>query len=176
MANDAELARRGAAGDREAVGAIFDRYAPLLRAILLDAAGSLPEADDLLQEVFVRACRSLGQLQAPERLGAWLVGIARRQGHDFRRKAARRRRRFVPLIGEPEAAVDEAPSEAVDLVRRAIAELPERERMAVHIHYLAGEPAELAREALGLSASGFYKLLERARGRLQKRLVQIGVR
>jgi RNA polymerase sigma-70 factor (ECF subfamily) len=51
--------------------------------------------------------------------------------------------------------------------------LPERERMAVHIHYLCGEPAEVARHALGLSQSGFYKLLERARGRLRARLLEL---
>ncbi|HXY33998.1 MAG TPA: sigma factor [Planctomycetaceae bacterium] len=54
MGDDAELARRILARDREAAGQIYDRYAPLVRAVLLDATGSLPEADELVQEVFVR--------------------------------------------------------------------------------------------------------------------------
>jgi RNA polymerase sigma-70 factor (ECF subfamily) len=188
MANDGELAKRAAAGEREAAGEIYDRYAPLVRAILLDATGSLPEANDLVQEVFLRALPRLGQLRQPERLCAWLIGIARRQGTDYRRQAGRRRRWFAPLVGDVAAAADTASSDTVsndtvsndtvsfdtaDLVRQAIGELPERERIAVHIHYLCGEPAEVARKTLGLSASGFYKLLERARSRLRVRLLKV---
>ena len=189
MASDAELAKRAAAGEREAAGEIYDRYAPLVRAILLDATGSLAEANDSVQEVFLRALPRLGQLRRPERLCAWLIGIARRQGTEYRRQAGRRRRGFAPLVGDVAAAAadtasndtvsndtvsnDTVSNETAELVRQAIGELPERERMAVHIHYLCGEPAEVAREALGLSASGFYKLLERARGRLRVRLFKV---
>jgi RNA polymerase sigma-70 factor (ECF subfamily) len=198
MASDGELAKRAAAGEREAAGEIYDRYAPLVRAMLLDATGSLPEANDLVQEVFLRALPRLGQLRQPERLCAWLIGIARRQGTDYRRQAGRRRRWFAPLVGDVAAAADTASNDTVssdtassdtassdtassdtalndtvDLVRQAIGELPERERIAVHIHYLCGEPAEVARKTLGLSASGFYKLLERARSRLRVRLFKV---
>ena len=58
MADDAELAARAAGGERQAVGEIYDRYAPLVRAILFDATGSLDEANDLVQEVFLRALSS----------------------------------------------------------------------------------------------------------------------
>ena len=44
MADDADLATRAAAGDRDAAGEIYDRYAPLVRAILLDITGSWTEA------------------------------------------------------------------------------------------------------------------------------------
>src|SRR5579863_1545190 len=130
MRTDAELAKRAALGDRDAAGEIYDRYAPLLRAILLDATGSLSEADDLLQEVFVRALTRLSQLRRPERLCGWLVGIARRQGTDYRRQAGRRRRRFTPFAAEPAAPAESQSNETIDCVRRAIADLPERERMA----------------------------------------------
>ncbi len=183
MDDDAELTRRILAGDREAAGAVYDRYAPLVRAVLLDATGSLPEADELLQDVFVRGLTQLAQLRRPERLGAWLVSIARRQGQEFRRRAGRHRRRFTaftdfaapqtaaPQTGAPQTAA--AVEERVSAVREAVRELPERERMAVHIHYLCGEPVEVARRTLGLSPSGFYKLLDRARGRLRARLLEL---
>jgi RNA polymerase sigma-70 factor (ECF subfamily) len=173
MAIDADLAKRAAAGDREAAGAIYDRYAPLVRAVLLDATGSLPEANDLVQEVFLRALSRLGQLRRPERLCAWLIGISRRQGNEYRRQAGRRRRRFTPLVDEAVSAADGGSNEVIELVRAAIRELPERERIAIHIRYLCDEPAEAGREALRLSPSGFYKLLERARRRLRARLIQM---
>ena len=173
MANDAELAKRAAAGDREAAAEIYDRYASLVRAILLDATGSLPEANELLQEVFLLALSRMGQLKQPESLSAWLIGIARRQGSEFRRQAGRRRRRFVPLVAEAVAAEETNSDGVIEHVREAIRDLPERERLAVHMHYLCEQPAETAREALGLSSSGFYKLLERARRRLRARLSQL---
>jgi RNA polymerase sigma-70 factor, ECF subfamily len=173
MAEDADLARRAAAGDREAAGEIYDRFAPLVRAVLLDATGSLPEANELVQEVFLRALSRLGQLRRPERLCAWLIGISRRQGAEYRRQAGRRRKRVTPLVNDPVSAADDRSNETVEMVRQAIRELPERERLAIHIRYLCDEPPEAARQAIGLSPSGFYKLLERARRRLRARLTQV---
>jgi RNA polymerase sigma-70 factor, ECF subfamily len=172
MGNDAELARRILAGDREAAGTIYDRYAPLVRAVLLDATGSLPDADELAQEVFVRCLTHLGQLRQLDRIGPWLVAIARRKGKEFRRRAGWRRQRFTPFTDSP-APQAVAVSDTVAIVRAAVRELPQRERLAVHIHYLCGEPVEVARQMLGLSPSGFYKLLERARGRLRTRLCEL---
>ena len=172
MAEDSELATRAAGGDRQAAGEIYDRYAPLVRGILLDATGSLADADELVQQVFLRALSALDQLRQPESLCGWLVGIARREGAEYRRQAARRRKRFEPLVDEPPQVATDPATETIDAVRRAVSELPERERMAVHIHYLCGEPVEAARGALGLSPSGFYKLLERARARLRASLLK----
>jgi RNA polymerase sigma-70 factor (ECF subfamily) len=171
MAEDAELANRAAAGDPRAAGEIYDRYAPLVRAVALDATGSLADADELVQQVFLRALGALAQLREPGSLCGWLVGIARREGAEYRRAAAQRRGRFNPLVEEP-CDRAESPGELVDEVRRAVSRLPERERLAVHIHYLCGHPVEVAREALGLSPSGFYKLLERARERLRVSLLE----
>lgn len=173
MTDDADLARRAARGDQEAAGAIYDRYAPLVRVIALDATGSLAETNDLVQEVFVRALASLAQLRQPELLCGWLVGIARREGTEYRRRAALQRRRFAPLGEEPLDESEPRASDEIDLVREAIRQLPEQERLAIHIHYLCGEPVEAARAVLKLSPSGFYKLLERARERLRIRLLKL---
>jgi RNA polymerase sigma-70 factor (ECF subfamily) len=177
MAEDAELARQAAAGDSRAAGEIYDRYAPLLRAILFDATGSLAETDELLQKVFLRALSGLGQLRRGELLCGWLAGIARREGIEYRRQMARQRRRFAPLTDElahsdQDPAGDPTSRDMAERVRQAVRDLPERERMAVHIHYLCGEPAEAVRQILGLSPSGFYKLLERARERLRVQLLK----
>ena len=176
MEDDAELAKRILGGDREAAGEVYDRYAPLVRTVLLDATGSLPEADELVQEVFVRGLTRLAQLRRPERLGAWLIGIARNEGKEFRRQAGRQRQHFTTLVDHAAPKTQAAVSDTVSLIRETVRELPERERMAVHIHYLCGEPAQVARHTLGLSQSGFYKLLERARGRLRARLLELGKR
>jgi RNA polymerase sigma-70 factor (ECF subfamily) len=132
-----------------------------------------PEANELLQEVFLLAFSRLEQLKQPERLSASLIGISLRQGSEYRRQAGRRRQRFVPLVAEIVASAGTEPNEVIEQLREAIRDLPERERLAVHMHYLCDEPAETAREVVGLSSSGFYKLLERARRRLRTRLNQL---
>jgi DNA-directed RNA polymerase specialized sigma24 family protein len=48
----------------------------------------------------------------------------------------------------------------------ALERLPDDERLAIHLHYLDTDPVAAARRTLGLSRSGFYKLLARARARL----------
>ena len=56
--------------------------------------------------------------------------------------------------------------EAFARLESALDRLPERERLAIHLHYLDPEPVHAAKRALGLSRSGYYKTLDRARTRL----------
>ena len=56
-----------------------------------------------------------------------------------------------------------------------IRELPEAERMALHLFYLDEQPAEFARQILKLSQSGFYKVLARARDLLAKKLKNLEI-
>ena len=59
-------------------------------------------------------------------------------------------------------------------MRNSIRLLPERERLALHLFYLQEEPVEAAQEILGLSRSGFYRMLERARAQLAELLTEAG--
>ena len=64
-------------------------------------------------------------------------------------------------------------SESIDVsseLRLAITQLPERERLALHLVYLQQQSAEEARRFLGLSHSAFYKVVARAKERLTKLL------
>ena len=63
------------------------------------------------------------------------------------------------------AAAEPADEESQRLLD-AIRQLPAKERTALHLFYLAEQPASAAREVLGLSNSGFYKLLDRAERRV----------
>jgi RNA polymerase sigma-70 factor (ECF subfamily) len=53
-------------------------------------------------------------------------------------------------------------------LQKAMLRLPERERLALHAFYLQGRSVEQARAVLGLSRSGMYRVLERARKRLER--------
>jgi RNA polymerase sigma-70 factor (ECF subfamily) len=53
-------------------------------------------------------------------------------------------------------------------LEEALGQLPEKERLAIHAFYLLEQSPDAARAALGLSRSGLYKVLERARTRLNR--------
>ena len=72
---DADRVRAALAGDPAAFGDLYDRYARVIRAVCHDATGNLAEAQDLSQEVFLRAYRNLATLRDAERFAGWLVGM-----------------------------------------------------------------------------------------------------
>ena len=63
MADVHELVERAKAGDRQAFTGLYDQFAPLVRSVAYDTTGSLHEAEDLCQDVFLQAYRNLGQLR-----------------------------------------------------------------------------------------------------------------
>lgn len=163
MTELAPLVEQARAGDRQAFSTLYDRHARLVRAIAYDASGELAAAEDIAQEVFLKAFRKLHQLRDAERFVPWLIGIARRAAVTWQRGQRRDRHEFLPSPEVPMAAASD--DGLVEELRAAIRRLPSRERLALHIFYLEGQPADAARAALGLSSSGFYKLIERARQR-----------
>jgi RNA polymerase sigma-70 factor, ECF subfamily len=171
MADVQQLVVRARAGDREAFALLYDQFAPLIRSMSYDATGSSHDMEDVCQEVFLQAYRKLDRLRDPSRFAGWLVVIARRTCSSWLR--ARRGKpdagldRIEPFVavtgsdGVPDACNDE-----ILAVLNAIRYLPPKERMALHLFYLAEQPAVAACETMGLSNSGFYRVLDRAKKRL----------
>jgi RNA polymerase sigma-70 factor, ECF subfamily len=169
---DASRVRQALGGDLEAFGSLYDRYARLIRALCFQEAGhDLHMAQDLCQEVFLRGYRNLPALKNPELFAGWLVGIARLVCLEWRRTRCRDRRHLS--LDAPEQAVDPpevAPLEDLDGLLAIIGELPEPERLALHLFYLQENSVEVARQILNLSRSGFYRLLERAEEHLRQKI------
>ncbi len=167
--NDAEAVQAVLAGEKFAYGELYDRYARLVRAICFETTGDLIQAQDLSQEVFFRAYRRLADLRDPGRFGNWLLGITRLVCKEWKRARLRDRHRYSGLDPADTDAVEPAAShESIEEFHRAILSLPEKERLAVHAFYLQGHSVEQARAVLGLSRSGFYRVLQRARDRLAR--------
>ncbi len=118
----APLVRAARAGDRGAYGRRYERYAPMVHAVLLARIGRV-EARDLVQDVFLVALERLPTLKDEHAFGAWLATIARYRAFDHRRS----RRETVELpddLPEPEHHASALETDA----RRAlvaIRELPE---------------------------------------------------
>jgi RNA polymerase sigma-70 factor (ECF subfamily) len=114
--SDDGLERRFAVGDPAALREAYDRHARLVYAIAVQALGAHHDAEDVTQQVFVRAWRGRETFDAARGpLGGWLVGITRRQVSDRlsirvrELRTADRAGRAAPLAEpapEPDRVVD----------------------------------------------------------------------
>jgi RNA polymerase sigma factor (sigma-70 family) len=168
----AELGARFAAGDPAALRDAYDRHGAVVHAIALRSLGAHHDAEDVTQQVFVRAWRSRETFD-PGRgeLGGWLVGIARRLVLDRLSARARERElaeRVGRVSGGPPPAVPDQVVDAV-LVADELQQLPAPVRMVLRLaffHDLTHQQiAALTGLPLGTVKSHARRGLERLRRR-----------
>jgi RNA polymerase sigma-70 factor (ECF subfamily) len=156
---------------------LWNDFGPPLRAFLARRVPAGLDADDLLQEVFVRVVRHLNTLRATERPEAWLFQIARNALRDSLRARQRRDGKTDPLpIDIPDesdaAAVQALEAELAPCLTSMIGRLPEPYRSAIELTSLRGlTQAGAARDA-GISLSGMKSRVQRGREQLRQMLVR----
>jgi RNA polymerase sigma-70 factor (ECF subfamily) len=178
---DAALVAAALRGERGAHRALYDRYRPLAWRVARgfgDLDGD--DVEDVVQESFVRAFRSLAKLKEPGRFGPWLLTIARNRSLS---RLARRRagselaeevqREIEVAATEVRAAPDPGAGAELELVRRLISELPEGpEKETVYLFYVEGSlSAREIAERLGVGKSAITMRLERFRARVKGRVL-----
>jgi RNA polymerase sigma-70 factor (ECF subfamily) len=142
-----------------------------LRGYLRHRLGDAEDAEELLQEVFLKTLRQGRRFCAVENARAWLFQVARNALAD--RLCSGRGR--LPLPEDlPAPAVEAAPQ--VDglsqCLPRVLAELSEADRLALTLCDPEGQPQRALAERLGISLPGAKSRLQRARTRLRRRLVE----
>ena len=81
--------------DPRAVSALYMRFGPRINRIVWRLLGADPEHDDLVQEVFIQAMRSMHSLKNSEALGSWLAQVAVHCVHSEIRRRCRHRKVFA---------------------------------------------------------------------------------
>src|SRR5580765_7741199 len=94
-ASDAELVRRVRTGDIGAYSTLVARYRNRLGRYAVHMLGDREDAEEALQDSFVRAYRSLERCDDPARFGAWLYGILVNRCRTTGARASRRHKMFV---------------------------------------------------------------------------------
>jgi RNA polymerase sigma-70 factor (ECF subfamily) len=175
-----EQARRGSA---HAFTQIVRHYQSRVRAFLGRFVRGADVVEDLAQDTFVRAYRSLAQFRGDSSLGVWLLGIARNLALMHLREEARRRAKesdvlraaLARWLAEPaERAVGAEEDRALQALEACLDALPEHSAELVDGYYFKGRTtAELARAAgkkegaLGMMLLRIREILRRCiRGRL----------
>lgn len=166
MEQDLELARKAAAGDVAAFTALVRAHEGAVRRFLTRLAGS-EGADDLAQEVFLKAWRSGGAWRGEGSYRSWLMGIAWTQFLSAHRAKARSRARDHAAY-EPDLQIDR-PDAAIDL-SRALGGLGERERAAVLLCFGEGCSHAEAARIMDLSLGTLKSIVARGRSALAARL------
>jgi RNA polymerase sigma-70 factor (ECF subfamily) len=171
---DAELLRQIAGGDEEALASLYDRYKSILFSLILRILHSQPEAEDILQDVFIQVWNKAADFdEARGRPFTWLATLSRSRAIDRLRQLGSRERtateasRDTPEIWV-DAEKDAIKSEQSAVVRKALAELPEEQRRALLLAYFEGltqtEIADKLKTPLGTvktrMRSGMIKLRE----------------
>lgn len=172
-AHDELLAIRCQLGERPALDELIDRYANRLRGYVRRVAASEAEADDLVQDIWLRVLRGLPGLRDPARLRSWLFGIAHRVLID------RLRSRYAA----PDEVVDETAesrlADAADLqqlhvdrdqVERGMAVLTPPDREAVWLFYFERLTIEEIAEAASVPPGTVKSRLHRARQQMREAL------
>ncbi|WP_374571663.1 RNA polymerase sigma factor [Phenylobacterium sp.] len=173
---DEALVARVGKGEPDAVRALMARKLPRLMSLAQRMLGDAAEAEDVVQETFVRAWR-----QAPNwkpgaaRFDTWLHRVALNLCYD------RLRRRREVATDDPPERPDEGPApdrglEAQDVGRRvaeAMARLPDRQREAITLcHYQEMTNIEAA-ALMGVSVDALESLLARGRRGLRAALADV---
>lgn len=180
---DQEWMLRLKAGDEEALNVLVAQYRDPVVRFLYRMVHEQALAEELAQEVFLRVYRARKSYKPSARFTTWLYRIATNVGLNALRDG-RMRRMETPMettegtlspaavLAHPVANAEQAMLEAERLaeIRRAIEELPEKQRLAVLMHkYQEMDYAEIA-EVLGCSESALKSLLFRAYETLRVRL------
>lgn len=127
---EAVLVRAAQGGDRSAFGALYQQYARMVHGILL-AHVSYTDAEDLVQDVFIRAIEQLGSLRNPRAFGSWLAAIARRAAIDLHRKRK-------PVGGAEELPGGVRTDDESFLILRALETLPKAYRETLILRLVEG--------------------------------------
>lgn len=176
--SDEEVVERVLAGDLSLFEILMRRYNQRLfrvaRGILTDDA----EAEDVMQEAYVRAFRELASFRGEARFATWLTRIA---CHEALARV-RKRRRLVPITGGESGEPPEPPSSASSperelenrelhaVLRKAVEVLPDPLRAVFCLREVEGLSTEQTADALGLTAENVRVRLHRAKRGLRHTL------
>jgi len=153
--DDSALIERARSGDATAFDELYRRHRDRVYSICLNMCGNRDEAQDLLQETFVHACRGLAKFAGRSSFTTWLFRIAVNVARD----AARQRRRSPDPL--PSAQAPDLTT--VDHVRAVLARLRQEHRSVLVLRYSLSLSYQEIGESLHWSVDRVRATLHRAR-------------
>lgn len=178
-APDGDLVRRVLAGEVEAYAALVDRYQPRCARFAMHMLGDPSDAEEAVQEAFVRAYRALARCRQPDRFGAWLLRILANRCRTARSRRARRELVVVRDGDAVERAAVPHPEQRSawrEEIAAALARLPAEQREAFLLKHVEELGYEEMAEVTGAGVSALKMRVKRACERLRELLEESDVR
>jgi RNA polymerase sigma-70 factor (ECF subfamily) len=177
--DEKKLVRLAQEGSEDAFAELVRTYQSKVFSMALSFTRNREAADDLAQEVFLKAYLALPKFRFKSEFGTWLYRISANHIKDYLRKRGRVREvsldevRELPSADDEQAVLIEEEKEAEarkKLVRKVVESLPEKYRMIITLRDIQGLAYERISEILNLSPGTVDSRLFRARRILRKKL------
>ncbi len=163
-------------GESAAFGLLVDKYKSSVYALAYTKLRNFHDAEDITQEVFIKAYRKLSTLKRRDYFLAWLFSITVNSCKNC--LTSRARRLDGDYIEDQDATLWDAPSmeahrseSAAESIREAINQLPEIYRQTLTLYYLGGLSSKEIARFLGTSVNTVNQRLMRARTKLKEELI-----
>jgi len=179
--NEIELLKASLRGKPQAFGVLVGKYQSLICAITYSATGNVEKSEELAQETFLLAWKSLGQLQDLSKFRPWLCRIARNTVQNWFRSLGRDRTgRAAPLEAAADKPSDDmGPAETAmsreqqAIVSQVLAEIPQNLREPLILFYREQQSTREVALQLGLSESAARQRISRARAMLRAQVADV---
>ncbi len=157
-------------GDHRAIDSLVQKYYPELLNFLLRMGCQPSDADDIIQETFIKAARGIPDTKEPSAVRAWLFKVCHNNLRDHFKRAFRRREvpydpGLLTYSKNLDGAAQESEMEATMRVQNALNQLPPKQRLVVVLYYYHGFPineiARLARCPAGTVKSRMHNAIQR---------------
>jgi RNA polymerase sigma-70 factor (ECF subfamily) len=169
-ATDAAVVRRVLAGDVESFAILVERHHERCLRLATRLIGSTQDAEEAVQDAFVRAYRALGRYEERDQFGAWLTRILVNRCRTAAARSSRRAQTFV----HDEVAAGAAPARGgADArmwraeIERALAALPSEQREAFVLKHVEELDYEAMAKITGVGVSALKMRVKRACERLR---------
>jgi RNA polymerase sigma-70 factor (ECF subfamily) len=162
--------------DRQTVSTdqVWDNFTIQLRRFIGNRVRSESDAQDILQEVFIKIHRGIDKLEDQLKLQAWVYQITRNAIIDYYRKSDETVEATdeLPELATEQSNEDEIESEVAAWLRPMMEDLPEKYREALQLTEIQGLTQKELAELLNISISGAKSRVQRAREKLKGVLLE----
>lgn len=155
--------------EKEMFNSAARQYQDMVYRVALHAFGSPQDAEDAVQEVFLRLYTWEKPFEGPDHLRRWLIRVTVNVCRDALKSPWRRRR--VPLEELPETPVFDRPEQGE--LYREVMRLPEKYRTVLYLFYYEELTVKEIGQVLGLRTTAVTTRLHRARGKLKEQLTEV---
>lgn len=173
--SDQELIKACLKNNRKAQREMYDRFSPMMKGVCMRYASSEAEANDILQESFIKVFKHLKQYKDNGKFGAWARKITVNTAIESYRKRARHMQHMndLALEAETKGSIELFQTVDLEILQREIQNLPDGFRVVFNLYAIEGFTHKEIGEQLGISVGTSKSQFSRAKKLLQKKVSNI---